>query len=122
VSENDINGLTSQNEKTTFPVSGTLLDHALVNYRDNVFKSGTLSFTLSDHLPIYVSLKSRAIKLQSKGHKPMLFRSKKNFSVDTFLDDLECLPWSTMDMFSEPNEALSHWYSFLRVYWIHTLL
>ena len=62
---------------TTRPVSGTLLDHVLVNYRDNVFKSGTLSLTLSDHLPIYVSLKSRAIKLQSKGHKPMLFRSKK---------------------------------------------
>ena len=63
----------------TRPVSGTLLDHVLVNYRDNVLKSGTLSLTLSDHLPIYVSLKSRAIMLQSEGHKPMLFRSKKNF-------------------------------------------
>ena len=98
----------------TRPVSGTLLDHVLVNYRDNVLKSGTLSLTLSDHLPIYVSLKSRAIKLQSEGHKPMLFRSKKNFSVDTFLADLECLPWSTMDMYSEPNEALSHWYSLFK--------
>ncbi|CAH3017689.1 unnamed protein product [Porites evermanni] len=37
----------------------------------------------------------------------MLFRSKNNFSVDTFLADLECLPWSTMDMYSEPNEALT---------------
>ena len=63
----------------TRPVSGTLLDHVLVNYRDNVLKSGTLSLTLSDHLPIYVSLKSRAIMLQSEGHKPMLFRSKQNF-------------------------------------------
>ena len=53
---------------TTRPVSGTLLDHVLINYRDNVFKSGTLSLILSDHLPIYVSLKSRAIKLLSKGH------------------------------------------------------
>ena len=55
----------------------------VTNYRDNALKSGTLSLTLSDHLPIYVSLKSRTIKLQSEGHKPMFFRSKKNFSVDT---------------------------------------
>ena len=47
-------------------------------------------------------------------HRPMLFRSKKNFSVDTLLADLECLPWSTMDMYSEPNEALSHWYSLFK--------
>ena len=53
-------------------VSGTLLDHVLVNCCDNVLESGTLSLTLSDHLPIYVSLKSRAVKLQSKGHKPIL--------------------------------------------------
>ena len=47
----------------TRPVSGTLQDHVLVNYRDNVLKSGTLSLALSDHLHIYVSLKSSAIKV-----------------------------------------------------------
>ena len=66
------------------------MDLVLVSDRDNVLKSGTLSLSLSNHLPIYVSLKSRAIKVQSEGHKPMLFRSKKKFSVNTFLADLEC--------------------------------
>ena len=42
---------------------------SLINYRDNVLVSGTLPIT-----PIYVSLKSRIIMLQSKGHKPMLFQ------------------------------------------------
>ena len=88
---------------STRPVSGTLLDHVLDNCSDNVLESGTLSLTLGNHLPFYVSLKSRAIKLQFRGHKPMCFRN--NFSVDAFLADLECLPQSTMDMFSEPNEA-----------------
>ena len=88
---------------STRPVSGTLLDHVLINCRDNVLESGTLSLTLSNNLPFYVSLKSRAIKLQSRGHKLMPFCSKKNFSVDAFLADLECL---TMDLFSKPNEAL----------------
>ena len=88
---------------STRPVSGTLLDHVLVNFSDNFLEPRTLLLTLNDHLPIYVSLKSRATKLQSRGHKPMLFRSKKNFSVDAYLADLECLPWSTMDMFSKPK-------------------
>ena len=35
----------------------------------------------------------------------MLFRSEKDFSVDAFLADLECLPRTTMDMFSKPYEA-----------------
>ena len=43
----------------------------------------------------------------------MLFRSKKISLL--ILADLECLPCSTMmDMFSEPNEALSHWYSLFK--------
>ena len=98
----------------TRPVSETLLDLVLVSNGDNVLKSGTLSLSLSDHLPIYVSLKSRAIKVQSEGHKPVFFRSKKFFSVNTFLADLECLPWSAMDMYSEPSEALSHWYTLIK--------
>ena len=55
--------------------------------------------------PIFFASRTRAIKLQSRGHKPMLFRSKKDFSVDAFLADLECLLSSTMDMFSKPYEA-----------------
>ena len=73
---------------STRPVSGTLIDLVLVNCSDNVLESETLSLTLGNHLPFYVSLKSRAIKLQFRGHKPMRFRSKKNFSVDAFLTDL----------------------------------
>jgi len=48
------------------------------------------------------------------GHKAMLFCSKNYFSVYTFLPDLECLPWSTTDMYSEPNDALSQWYSLFK--------
>ena len=77
----------------------------LVNCSDNVLGSGTVLLTLSDHLPIYVSLKPGAIKIQSRGHKPMLFSFKKDLSVDAFLANLECLPWSSRDMFSKPNET-----------------
>ena len=60
---------------STRPVSEILLNHVLVNCTDNVLESGTLLLTLSDHLPILVSPKSKAIKQQSRGHKPALCRS-----------------------------------------------
>ena len=46
--------------------------------------------------------------------KLCFFAQNYYFSVDTFLPDLECLPWSTTDMFSEPNDALSQWYSLFK--------
>ena len=60
---------------STRPVCETLLNLVLVNCTDNVLESGTLLLTLSDHLPIFVSPKSKAIKQQSRGHKPALCRS-----------------------------------------------
>ena len=66
------------------PVSGTLLDHVLVNCSDNVLESGTLSLTGSNNLPFYASLRSKAIELQSKGHKLMRFRSKRIFLLMPF--------------------------------------
>lgn len=65
----------------------------LVNCSENVLESETLSLTLGNHLPFYVSLKSRAIKLQFRGHKPMRFRSKNNFSVDAFLTNNRYVFW-----------------------------
>lgn len=94
----------------TRPVSGSLLDHIFVTHQDNVMKSGTLPITLSDHLPVFVNWKSRSNTAVMSGHKPILFRSLRNFSVDKFLSDLQCIPWNTLDMFTDPNDTLEQWY------------
>ena len=47
--------------------------------------------------------------------KLCFFAQKNYFSVDTFLPDLEYLPWNTTDMYSEPNDALSQRYSLFKV-------
>ena len=52
----------------TRPVSGTLIDHIFANCNNNILKSGTLPVTLSDHLPIFVTITSRSIRLKIKGH------------------------------------------------------
>lgn len=72
----------------TRPISGTLLDHIFTN----VLKSGTLSLSLSDHLPVFVSWKSRSIKSKVPSHKTITFRLTKNISIDNFLSDLDRVP------------------------------
>ena len=76
----------------------------------SVLKSGTLSLSLSDHLPVFVSWKSRFIKSKVPGHKTITFRWTKNISIDNFLSDLDRVPWNTLEMFNDPNEALEQWY------------
>ena len=94
----------------TRPLQGTLLDHIFTNDMASVLKSGTLSLSLSDHLPVFVSWKSRSIKSKVPGHKTITFRSTKNISIDNFLSDLDRVPWNTLEMFNDPNEALEQWY------------
>ena len=53
-----------------------------IDDKASVLKSGTLSLSLSDHLPVSVSWKSRSIKSKVPGHKTFIFRSTKNISVD----------------------------------------
>ena len=88
----------------TRPISGNLLDHIFTNDKPSVLKSGTLSLSLSDHLPVVVSWKSRAIESKVPGHKTITFRSTKNTFVDYFLSDLDRVPWNTLEMFNEALE------------------
>ena len=67
----------------------------------SVLKSDTLSLSLSDHLPVFVSWKSRTIKSEVPGHKTITFRSTKNISFDNFLSDLDRVPWNTLEMFND---------------------
>ena len=49
------------------------------------------------------------------GHKTITFRSTKNISVDSFLSDLGRVPWNTLEMFNDPNQALEQWYCLFKV-------
>ena len=95
----------------TRPVSGTLLDHIFVSNKENVLNSGTLPVSLSDHLPVFVTWKTRNNITKSFCHKPISYRSLKTFSAENFLADLNCVPWNTLDMFTDLNDTLDHWYA-----------
>ena len=74
------------------------LDHIFTNDMASVLKSGTLSLSLSDHLPIFVSWTSRSIKSKVPGDKTITFRATKNISIDNFLCDLDRVPWNILEM------------------------
>ena len=97
--------------KPTRPISNSLLDHIFVSHKDFVLQSGTLPIFLSDHLPVFVCWKSRCSFSKQSGHKILHIRFRKTLSIDTFLNDLSCAPWNTLEMFRDPNDALAQWYS-----------
>ena len=59
---------------------------------------GTLDVDLSDHLVCY------SIFTWSKCPSPSYLRSLKTIDSTAFLSDLQCAPWSVMDMFDDPSD------------------
>ena len=92
--------------KATRPISSSLLDHIFVSQKDFVTDFGTLPQSLSDQIPIFVSLNSRSNIFKQPGQKTLHIRSRKLLSIDAFIDDLSCAPWSTLDMFNDPSETI----------------
>ncbi|EDO35533.1 predicted protein [Nematostella vectensis] len=96
--------------KSTRPISNSLLDHIFVSSSDFVIEADTISNTASDHLPIFVAWKLKAGYTRPTGHKVLRFRSRKNFCIESFMHDLSLVPWSTLDIYDDVNDALDQWY------------
>ena len=95
----------------TRPVLRSFLDHVYVPQKDNVSTSGTLPISIGDHLPVLINWTTRSNFSNSNEHKYIDCRSLKNFSAEQFEADLKNIPWNTLDMFTDINEAVEHWYS-----------
>lgn len=69
--------------------------------------------TLSDHsaiLAVYGNTTKSSHR--SQGHKFINYRSMNKFNAESFLRDLTDMPWSVLDIYDDPNDALSMtmWY------------
>jgi len=90
--------------------SETLIDHIYVSDTTNVLSSRVLPFDLSDHFAVFLSYHNKSLKESTNCHKILEFRSQKKFNVDDFLCELQSVPWETIYLYTDPNEALSAWY------------
>ena len=81
----------------------TLIDHILTNSPEKIIQSGVIEMGLSDHEPIYCSIKTPLLKLNK--HYEISFRSIKNYSDETFVDKLRSIKFPDYSNHSCVNHA-----------------
>ena len=87
--------------------SQTLIDRLIVSNWISVSAVSILRIGLSDHYPKLYTLKR--IRLKRKGHHCTIkYSSFKNFNKYEFMNDLSQFPWSIMDIFEDPDDALNY--------------
>ena len=91
--------------------SSTLIDHIYTTTPDLVESVSVPPLSVSDHFPVCCQISTKVPKQRQKQHTSILYRSMKNFHMGSFCHDLHLAPFHHVYNFSEPDEALSCWYS-----------
>jgi hypothetical protein len=89
------------------PVSSTIIDHIYSNQPQNISYTAVPILSVSDHYPIFFTKMANQKNIK-KGplHVTIKYRHLKNFNADKFLCDLSKQPWSIINMFNDPDDAL----------------
>ena len=66
--------------------TSNLIEHIITNCEKKVTQSGVMDTWLSDHQLIFCTRKTKRVKL--KNHKQISSRSRKNYSVENFEQEL----------------------------------
>ena len=84
--------------------TSTLLDLVLTNAKTKILTTGVVNPHISDHSLVFAIL--RASPPRSRSQK-ISFRSLKNFNTESFLTDLNTVPFGTvMSVFDDVNDKL----------------
>ena len=86
--------------------SATVIDHAYTNKPENIVEVFVPCYAISDHYPVCLTRKLSNKNSSEPKHKTITYRSMSHFETSAFLTDLEAQPWSTLDIFDNPNDAL----------------
>lgn len=88
--------------------SATLIDHIYCNIQENCSNINVPKLGLSDHFPVFFTRKINSHVPKSQ-HFSISYRSFKNFNEENFINDLKLIPWDTVKIFDDPNDALDTW-------------
>ena len=88
------------------PVSKTLIDLCITNSPEKVSNSGVIHLGISDHSLVFMT---RKIHHDRNCPRTIEMRQFKHFQKDKFLSDLEQMPWSNVDLGSDPNDMWQEW-------------
>ena len=107
-------GLHQMIDKPTRTVeqSKTLLYHHYCTHPEHIMFTSVPSFGLSDHNPTILVRKQNANLRRKKNgkHEWIFFRSLKKVDTNALIADLNKIPWSILDVYSDdPDEMLNTW-------------
>ena len=86
--------------------SETLIDLCITNWPEKITTSDVIHLGISDHPIVYMTRKTR---YDRSGPQTIEFRNFKNLNKESFLNDLELIPWEHIDKISDPNEMWELW-------------
>ena len=87
--------------------TSTLIDHIYVSQKECIRATKVPKIAISDHYPTCAVWKLKFSQKQQHTH--IKYRSMKNFNEQKFREDLREVPWHVLDIFDNPNDALSAW-------------
>ena len=95
----------------TFHITSTLIDHIYCSSERNVASIHIPPLSLSDHFPVFLVRRANAASRQM-GNKPSIiqYRSLSNLNEVNFQNDLRSAPWSSIEAYDDPSDALAQWY------------
>ena len=83
------------------------VDHIYVNNTNKLLSVKVPCLALSDHYPTCLSY-SNPVKCKNF-HQTIEYRFYKHFVLEQFLDDLRSVNWDQLDIYLDPNDALTFW-------------
>ena len=85
----------------------SLIDLVFVNNPEHrIVDSGVVSLSLSDHCLVYCVVKSGVKKAPPR---TIEYRSYKSFNANTFIQDLNNVPWHVVESESDIDSAVLMW-------------
>ena len=88
------------------PTSKTLIDLCITNSPEKVTNSGVIHLGISDHSLVFMT---RKVHYNRNCPRTIEMRQFKHFQKSNFLSDLEQMPWSNVDLYSDPNDMWQEW-------------
>ena len=86
--------------------TATIIDHIYTNSSSNITEMSIPKVSISDHYAVCFTRKHTSKPLKRNKHTLISYRSQKHFDEKSFRESLEELPWSTIDVFDDPDDAL----------------
>lgn len=91
--------------------TSSIIDHIYTNSSQNISHYFVSNISISDHYPVCLTIKGKLKHPSDKQHTSIKYRCYKKFDEKLFCRDLLCSNISSIEMITDPNDALAVFYS-----------